>query len=67
MCRDRHLLVSPYLLKKYLFRQLTINSKVDGAAWRTSGGTPGTGFKYPDFLLSDEIVSGVKGTKKAKL
>ena len=40
---------------------------VDGAAWRTAGATPGAGFKYPDFLLSEAMVSGVKGTKKAKL
>lgn len=39
---------------------------VDGAAWRTSSG-PGSGFKYPDFLLSDEMVTGVKGGKKSKL
>ncbi|KAL9103131.1 MAG: hypothetical protein Q9187_009044 [Circinaria calcarea] len=40
---------------------------VDGAAWRTKSGNPGAGFEYPDFLLSEEAVSGVKGGKKAKL
>lgn len=40
---------------------------VDGAAWRTQSSNPGAGFRYPDFLLSDEIVSGVKGSKKSKL
>ncbi|KAI9852594.1 MAG: hypothetical protein M1838_000248 [Thelocarpon superellum] len=40
---------------------------VDGAAWRTHGGDPGSGFEYPDFLLRDEVVTGVKGGKKAKL
>jgi len=39
---------------------------VDGAAWRTGRG-PGSGFKYPDFLLGDEVVTGVKGGKKSKL
>jgi len=28
---------------------------------------PGSGFQYPDFLLSDEVVSGVKGMKKSKI
>ncbi|MCJ1231696.1 hypothetical protein MMC12_008375 [Toensbergia leucococca] len=40
---------------------------VDGGAWRTHGTSPGAGFTYPDFLLSDSVVSGVKGGKKAKL
>ena len=40
---------------------------VDGAAWRTQLSNSGAGFKYPDFLLSDEAVSGVKGTKQSKL
>ena len=26
-----------------------------------------TGFEYPDFILSNDVVTGVKGTKKAKL
>lgn len=39
---------------------------VDGGSWHT-GMQPGVGFKYPDFLLSDEVVSGVKGTKQSKL
>lgn len=43
------------------------SSTVDGAAWRTQSSNPGADFKYPDFLLSDEIVSGVKGAKKSKL
>lgn len=36
---------------------------VDGAAWRVSGGSPGGGFKYPDFLLEGTTVEGVKGGK----
>ncbi len=40
---------------------------VDGAAWRTHASSPGSGFSYPDFLLSDEDVTGVKGGKKTKL
>ena len=40
---------------------------VDGAAWRTQSSNPGSGFKYPDFLLLDKVVSGVKGTKTSKL
>ncbi|MCJ1234452.1 hypothetical protein MMC14_002413 [Varicellaria rhodocarpa] len=44
---------------------------VDGGAWRTSGTGPGGSFQYPDFLLSEEAVTGVKGgkatTNKAKL
>ncbi|MCJ1298816.1 hypothetical protein MMC08_001606 [Hypocenomyce scalaris] len=40
---------------------------VDGGAWRTQGANPGSGFSYPDFLLMDETISGVKGGKKAKL
>lgn len=39
---------------------------VDGAAWRTAASNPGSGFQYPDFLLSDEVVTGVKGVKKEK-
>ena len=39
---------------------------VDGGAWRTHGGDPGSGFEYPKFLLSDESVSGVKGMKESK-
>ncbi|KAF2085237.1 sporulation protein SPS19 [Saccharata proteae CBS 121410] len=37
---------------------------VDGGAWHI-GSTLGNGFKYPDFLLSGETVTGVKGGKKA--
>ena len=40
---------------------------VDGGSWRTQSTNPSSGFLYPDFLLGDDIVSGVKGTKKAKL
>ncbi|KAL2415363.1 hypothetical protein ABEF91_005113 [Exophiala dermatitidis] len=41
---------------------------VDGGAWRTSGAAdgPGRGFEYPDFLLSGQQVSGVKGLKTKK-
>jgi len=28
---------------------------------------PGSGFQYPDFLLGDEVISGVKGMKKSKI
>ncbi|KAJ9665803.1 peroxisomal 2 4-dienoyl-CoA reductase sps19 [Coniosporium apollinis] len=38
---------------------------VDGGSWHT-GMQPGAGFKYPDFLLSDEVVTGVKGVKGEK-
>ena len=40
---------------------------VDGGAWRTQGPILGAGFEYPDFLLSDQEITGVKGTKKSKL
>lgn len=41
---------------------------VDGGAWHRSGSnSPGSGWEYPDFLLSEEEVKGVKGGKKAKL
>ena len=42
------------------------NRLVDGAAWRTSSSSVGA-FQYPDFLLSDEVVTQVKGVKKSKL
>jgi len=38
---------------------------VDGGAWHTAGFAGG--FEYPDFLLSGESVTGVKGGKKSKL
>lgn len=28
------------------------------------GTGPGAGFKYPDFLLSDDVVTGVKAERK---
>ncbi|MCJ1362055.1 hypothetical protein MMC16_001157 [Acarospora aff. strigata] len=40
---------------------------VDGGAWRTHGPDPGADFTYPEFLLSDTAITGVKGGKKAKL
>ncbi|KAK8212394.1 peroxisomal 2,4-dienoyl-CoA reductase SPS19 [Phyllosticta capitalensis] len=41
---------------------------VDGGAWHLNGSTgPGAEIQYPDFLLSNEVVKGVKGGKKAKL
>ena len=43
-----------------------IEASVDGGSWRTQTGSPGSGFTYPDFLLGDELVSGVKGMKKEK-
>ncbi|OCK81077.1 peroxisomal 2,4-dienoyl-CoA reductase-like protein SPS19 [Lepidopterella palustris CBS 459.81] len=36
---------------------------VDGGAWHTQSDTGGGTWKYPDFLLSNEVVSGVKGGK----
>jgi peroxisomal 2,4-dienoyl-CoA reductase len=39
---------------------------VDGGGWRTKV-QPGTHFEYPDFLLADGEVTGVKGTKQAKI
>ena len=60
-------LVSTLFLKKSVTFPLLMQwCLVDGAAWRT-GSSPGAGFKYPDFLLSDEVVTGVKGGKKSKL
>lgn len=38
---------------------------VDGGQWRQP--SSGSGFKYPDFLMGNEVVSGVKGTKGSKL
>ncbi|KAI9808970.1 MAG: hypothetical protein M1826_003948 [Phylliscum demangeonii] len=40
---------------------------VDGGAWRVFGSTPGAHLKYPDFLLSEAEVTGVKTVRKAKL
>ncbi|KAI9755971.1 MAG: hypothetical protein M1815_004332 [Lichina confinis] len=40
---------------------------VDGGAWRADGTRAGTGFPYPDFLLSNQSVTGVKTDRKAKL
>ena len=40
---------------------------VDGGAWHMPSTGPGQEFQYPDFLLSDAAVTGVKGGKKAKL
>ena len=42
------------------------NLVVDGGAWRIGAGSPGGDFKYPDFLLSGEEVTGVGGSKKRK-
>ena len=39
---------------------------VDGGAWRTMAGNPGSGFVYPYFLLGEEVITGVKGMKKEK-
>jgi hypothetical protein len=39
---------------------------VDGGGWRTKV-QPGAHIEYPDFLLADGEVTGVKGTKKAKI
>jgi hypothetical protein len=32
-----------------------------------SGAGPGSGFEYPEFLLNDEVVTGVAGAKNSKL
>ncbi|PGH07246.1 hypothetical protein AJ80_08032 [Polytolypa hystricis UAMH7299] len=37
---------------------------VDGAAWRNHSTDVGSGFQYPDFLISGEEVTGVSGLKK---
>lgn len=42
------------------------NLVVDGGAWRIGAVNPGSDFKYPDFLLSGEEVTGVAGGKKSK-
>lgn len=39
---------------------------VDGGAWHTSGGNPGSDFPYPDFILGGDAATGVGGTKKDK-
>ena len=40
---------------------------VDGGAWRTHTPHSGSSFMYPDFLMSNQAVSGVGGGKKSKL
>ncbi|KAL1956762.1 hypothetical protein VTO42DRAFT_6815 [Malbranchea cinnamomea] len=40
---------------------------VDGGSWRTHGAATDAGFRYPDFLLAGEAISGVAGMKKSKL
>ena len=45
----------------YVTGQVTV---VDGGAWRTSAGSPGGDFQYPDFLLGGEEVTGVGGSKR---
>lgn len=40
---------------------------VDGGAWRMPSTGPGQEFQYPDFLISNQEVTGVKGGKNAKL
>ena len=47
----------------YVTGQVTV---VDGGSWRTSAGSPGSGFQYPDFILSGADVTGVGGSKKRK-
>lgn len=63
---EKPLLVSPKLVRVLLVPYLTI-FLVDGGAWHTNGASAGRDFTYPDFLLSDEVVSGVKGTRKVKI
>ncbi|KAK3683206.1 peroxisomal 2 4-dienoyl-CoA reductase sps19 [Vermiconidia calcicola] len=41
---------------------------VDGGQWRTSGAADSSGpWRYPDFLLSGDEVTGVKSARKSKL
>jgi peroxisomal 2,4-dienoyl-CoA reductase len=40
---------------------------VDGGAWHVPKTGPGGSFQYPDFILRDKAVEGVKGGKKSKL
>lgn len=40
---------------------------VDGGEWRIGGGSPGSGFKYPDVVLSDEKFSDVMARSGYKL
>ncbi|KKZ68535.1 hypothetical protein EMCG_05819 [[Emmonsia] crescens] len=42
------------------------NLVVDGAAWRFQNQVNKAGFKYPDFLLSGDEVTGVAGSKKSQ-
>ena len=60
------LLSSPPRLPLIHNPRLPPKPPVDGAAWRTAASNPGSGFQYPDFLLNDEVVTGVKGVKKEK-
>lgn len=39
---------------------------VDGASWRTSSSTMGDSSPYPEYLLNDTPITGVKGQKKNK-
>jgi len=39
---------------------------IDGGSWRVMVSQPGSGFKYPEFLLSDKPIEGVKSGKKNK-
>ncbi len=40
---------------------------VDGGQWRVSGASDGGAFKYPDFLMSGDEVTGVKSGRRNKL
>jgi len=40
---------------------------VDGGSWHIPSTGPGGSFKYPDFILGNKAITGVKGTKKSKL
>lgn len=40
---------------------------VDGGSWRTHGASTDSGFRYPDFLMSGEDITGVAGMKKSKI
>ena len=60
-------LVSLSIKLSIFFQQELTIVLVDGGAWHVHGAEAGSDFKYPDFLLSDGVVSGVKGTRKAKI
>ena len=55
------------ILDRVLLRFAAYDVAVDGGAWRTQPPSPSGELMYPRFLLSDDVVTGVKGMKKSKL